>query len=118
MADPILAASLTYPLCIEDGRLVVSRNEDVVRDQIFSVLQTRPLERVMQPNYGAPDLIFEAHSSPGVIAERIRQVLVLAIENVDFTVSGEIAETGSYTLTIEYTVNAQIQPTLTFDLEI
>ena len=118
MANTTVAASLAYPLCVVDGRLVVSRNEDVVRDQILSVLETRPLERVMQPAYGTPDLVFEVHSSPGVIAERIRQTLLLSIADVAFTVTGVIEETGIYTLTIEYTINGQLQPTLTFDLEL
>ena len=118
MANTTVAASLAYPLCVVDGRLVVSRNENVVRDQILSVLETRPLERVMQPAYGTPDLVFEVHSSPGVIAERIRQTLLLSIPNVAFTVVGTIAESGIYELEIQYTVNGQLQPTLTFDLEL
>lgn len=111
-----IVASLRYPLCVVDGRLEVSINEDVVRDRILSLLETRPLERVMQPLYGTPDPVFEAHPAPGVISERIHQTLVQAISDVDFTVTGVIEETGVYILTIEYTVNGQIQPTLTFDL--
>ena len=107
------AASLTYPLCIRDGRLEVSRDTDVVKDQILSALETRFFERVMQPRYGTPDLVFESHSGVGVVAERTRQTLAQLIPQADFDVSGELADSGVYTLRIQYWVARQLQPTLT-----
>lgn len=110
------AASLTFPLCVKDGRLEVSKDADVVRDQILSALETRFFERVMQPRYGTPDLVFESHSGVGVVAERTRQTLAQLIPQANFEVSGELADSGVYTLRIQYWIAQQLQPTLTLTL--
>ena len=43
---------LTYPLQIVNGRLAVSTDLALVEEQIVSVLETRPFERVMRSDYG------------------------------------------------------------------
>jgi hypothetical protein len=109
---------LAYPLRIVDGGLATATDADLVRDSILSVLETRPFERIMRPQYGTSNLAFEAHPNPSVVAERIRQALELQITDATFEVLGQVNEDGSYLLTINWQLASLPQPAIQYRLVI
>ncbi|HEY9735485.1 MAG TPA: hypothetical protein V6D06_04355 [Trichocoleus sp.] len=107
---------LSYPLTLQNGGLQTSTDLSLILQAIYSVLETRPYERIMRPRYGTSDLAFVAHPSPAVIAERTRQALELQIAGVSFTTTGSIDENGAYTLTVDWAVNEIQQPPIRYAL--
>ncbi|NDC40618.1 MAG: hypothetical protein EBZ77_03565 [Chitinophagia bacterium] len=114
----VILRDLAYPLKIVDGGLATATDTDVVRDSILSVLETRPFERIMRPQYGTSNLAFEAHPNPSVVAERIRQALELQITDATFEVLGQVNEDGSYLVTITWSTQAIEQPPIQYRLVI
>ena len=109
---------LAYPLRIVDGGLATATDADVVRDSILSVLETRPFERIMRPQYGTSNLAFEAHPNASVVAERVRQALELQITEASFAVLGQVNEDGSYLLTINWQLASLPQTAIQYRLVI
>lgn len=109
---------LAYPLTLVDGGLATVTDTDVIRAGILSVLETRPFERIMRPQYGTSNLAFEAHPNPSIVAERVRQSLELQITDAAFTVQGQVNEDGSYLLTITWSVQTIAQPPIQYRLVI
>ena len=95
-------STLAYPITAQNGRLSLSNDAAIERDAIFSVLETRPYERVMRPlSYGTPDYLFESIGSSSTIPTRVEAALRSQIPNLnDVSVSGSIAETGILSITI------------------
>jgi hypothetical protein len=108
--------SFTYPFTLENGGLKLSEDYDVIRERILQVLETRPWERVMQPLYGTPDFVFNAYPSVAIVVERVRISLVTQIAGVTFEVSGDLAEDGMCSLTVNWAVDRVDQPPLQFRL--
>jgi len=108
-----IVTSLSYPLQIKDGGLQVSSDVDVIRESIYSVLETRPYERVMRPNYGTPDFIFDSYNNNRIVAELTRIQLERQLPGVDFEVTGTIDDTGTARLTIQWAVSDVSQTAIT-----
>lgn len=67
--------SIGYPLETDgNGSLKVKTRADVVRDQIISVLETRPGERIMLPFYGMREHIMNA-LAPNVVISDIENII-------------------------------------------
>jgi uncharacterized protein len=100
-----MRTTYAYPLRVDaNGRLVLSHDEDCDRDAIFSVLETRPGERIERPRYGTPDFVFESVARSVTIPGQIEAALTDQIGTVQqFEVSGEIADEGTLDLTIAWT---------------
>jgi hypothetical protein len=108
---------IRYPLQIVNGSLAVSTDFDLLREAIFSVLETRPLERVLALSYGTPSYIFDTIRDPGVICEQIRISLATQIPGVDsFSVTGSIAEDGVMDVQVKWTVDSIEQPPIGYRL--
>lgn len=105
---------LAYPLALINGGLGVATDLDLKRQEIISVLETRPYERVMQPEYGTPDYVFTAPPSAGVVANQVQIALEQQVENVVFRVAGEASDGGDFALTIGWEISAQEQPPIQF----
>jgi phage baseplate assembly protein W len=107
----------TYPLQIENGTLMLSEDLDLVREAIYSVLETRYYERVMRPSYGTPDYIFTAVYSSAVICDQVYQALDTQIPDVtSWKVDGAIDDTGTFVMTIDYMVDNIPQPPVIYRL--
>ena len=100
---------LAYPLAIIDGGVATTTDIDLKRQEIISVLETRPYERVMQPLYGTPDYIFTAPPSAGVVANQVQIALEDQVQNVAFAVTAEASESGDYQLSVNWQINGQEQ---------
>lgn len=110
---------LSYPLRLINGGLAVSTDLDLIKESIFSVLETIPSERVMQYTYGTPHLVFDSVPSFGVVLETIRQALESQIPEVDrFDISGNIDEDGIGRVEILWTVNDLPQVPIQYQLTI
>ena len=107
---------LSYPLTLSNGGLWLSEDDQLKRDAVISVLQTRPYERVMRPSYGTPDYVFDAPPSAAVVASQIQMALDNQVTGCTFAVEAEAADTGDFTLTIQYQVNGVEQPLIQYRL--
>ena len=107
---------ITYPFTIVDGGLSTSSDIDLIRQQIFSVLETERYERVMNPGYGLPDFLFDSASNDSIVPTQISIALSREIPAVDFQVTGSISEDGDYQVTIAWAIGDLPQSPLTFAL--
>lgn len=108
---------LRYPLTIINGGLAVSTDFDLIKEAIFSVLETRIFERVMRGNYGTPSFIFETIQDPNVICEQIRISLATQIPELDeVNVTGSISEDGVMQVQILWRVDGIDQPPIGYRL--
>ena len=112
---------LTYPLQLgSDGRLVLAEDLEVVEQNIISVLETRPFERVMRADYGFDPRIFDV-MEPTAINARIWLAVTTYVTAVDdLTVDGGIslADNGVYNCQLNYVVNGLAAPPLNLSLNI
>jgi hypothetical protein len=107
---------IAYRLAVANGDLVLTSDVDLIRDHIFSVLETEPRERVMRPGYGTPDFLFTGVRDINLIAQFIRQCLEQEIPGVQFSVTGTIADDGAGQVAVNWQVNGLPQPPLRFEL--
>lgn len=108
---------IRYPLTLSNGGLAVSEDIDLVKEAIFSVLETRPGERIMRFSYGTYDYIFDTVKDPGVICEQIRISLRTQIPEIDqLEVTGKIDESGVMQVQILWGVNGIPQPPIGYQL--
>ena len=107
--------SIKYPLTITNGSLAFSSGISIIIDRIFSVLETRPHERVEYPNYGTPSFIFDTVNNVTLILARIEVALLEQIPelsrlNLSGTVSGSVI-----TIAIEFSYQETLK-TLTVQI--
>lgn len=105
---------LKYPLQVKNGRLLISEDKDCVRDQILSVLDTRPFERVMAADYGTPDEVFNT-LNPSLVNSRIKLAIEKEVKDLNYLeVTGDWSnlEDGMYSIKIIYSVDGVLQPPL------
>ena len=109
---------LTYPLQIVNGRLGLSEDLALVEDQIVSVLETRPGERVMRADYGFDPKIFST-LEPNAINARISRAVETQVPSVsNMEVDGNVSagDSGVYQVTLKYSVNGVPVPPLSLSL--
>jgi len=109
---------LTYPLQITNGRLSLSEDLALVEDQIVSVLETRPFERVMRSDYGFDPKIFST-LEPNAINARIAAAVEAQVPPVtNLEVEGGVStiDTGLYQVVLKYSVNGVPAPPLSLTL--
>lgn len=108
---------ISYPLQAENGDLKLSEDADLVAEHIYSVIETRPGERVLRRRYALPSFAFEGITNPSVIAGRIEVALVEYVSDPDsFTVEGTYEESGLITIDIRYQLSKIAQPPIQFRL--
>jgi phage baseplate assembly protein W len=106
---------IAYPLTIADGQLITATDADLVRQQIFSVLETRPHERVMRPRYGMPDLLFSA-IVPGILGVAIQQALAAEIRQGVFEVAlVDYDYEGGFEVEVRWSLSGIPQPPINFE---
>lgn len=111
-------SSLSYPLQIENGTLKVSTDSQIVRDAIFSILETEPFERVMQPLLGTRNFVFNSYKDLDIVLENVRQSLEFNLTYVNFDITGGITDEGEANIYIKYSFGDPTIPesTITYKL--
>ena len=96
-----------YPLAIKNGGLALSEDLDLVKEGIFSILQTEVYERVMRPTYGVPDRLFSLQPDFSRTLYDFDRRLNRQIfyQGVRFQVDGGIDEDGTGTVTVVWDVD-------------
>jgi hypothetical protein len=112
---------LAYPLQLgADGRLVLAEDLSTVEQNIISVLETRPFERVMRADYGFDPRIFDVMEPTAINARIWLAVTTYCPAVEDLTVEGGIAlaDSGVYNCRLTYVVNGVAAPPLNLSLNI
>lgn len=108
---------ISFPLAIDPvkGTLKLSTGADLVRDKIISFLKTEPLERVMRPEYGTENYLFEAAPSVEVIAAEIERRLnsIARIPQARFNTLGTLNDDGELLIEIFWTLSEVEQDPIT-----
>lgn len=107
-----------YPLEVLNGQIRVVNDIQVVEQNIISVLETRPTERVMRVNYGWDPKIFNT-MEPNAINARIHRAVMSEVKGISaLIVDGNIAaaDDGTYQVTLKYKVNGVPAPPLNLSL--
>lgn len=108
----------SYPLQVSNGSIQLAEDENLIEQQIISVLETRPFERIMRADYGLPDNVFET-LNPAAIDSKISEAIIEQVGGIeDLAVRGAwtAGDNGIYALNILYTVRGEPQPPLTLSL--
>lgn len=109
---------LRYPLEVENGNLGISEDFSIIEQNMISVLETRPFERVMRSHYGFDPKIFDT-LEPNAINARILKAISQNVPNAtNVTVDGSVStvDSGMYHVTINYSVNGRAAPPLDLSL--
>lgn len=106
---------ISFPLALDAtrGTLKLSSDADLVRDKIISFLKTEPLERVMRPEYGTENYLFEAAPSIEVIAAEIERRLISFIPQATFSTIGSLNDDGELYIEIFWTLSEVEQDPIT-----
>ena len=111
---------LAYPLEIVNGQLKLAEDLDVVEQNIIEILETRPTERVMRTTYGFDPKIFNI-LEPNAINARIHRAImeeVPAVQNLEVIGRMDTLDTGTYNVTLKYTVQGVPVPPLNISLSV
>ena len=110
-----------YPIQLDaNGQIELAEDVSVVEQNIISVLETRPFERVMRADYGFDPGIFDTMEPTAINARIWRAVTTYCPAVTDLTVDGGIssADNGVYNVLIKYQVNGTQAPPLNLSLNI
>ena len=110
--------SLAYPLEVIDGQLKTVEDLAVVEQNIIEILETRPTERVMRTTYGWDPKIFNT-LEPNAINARIHKAVVDEVKAVShLEVIGRVdpGDSGTYQVTLKYSVQGVPAPPLNLNL--
>lgn len=93
---------IAFPLQIDPirGNLKVATEGELFKGHILSWLQTFPRERVMRPQYGMRDPLFESIQDINTFAAEIREGLIRYVPDVEFQVAGTINDQGEALISV------------------
>lgn len=91
---------IKFPLTVVNGNLAVTSEGDLYKGHILSWLKTLPKERVMVPQYGMQDYLFQTIPNISYITTTVKEGLQQYIPEVSFEVQGAISDTGEVELYI------------------
>lgn len=91
----ILGSTLSFPIRADKrGTLAVASNDDeIITQAIFDLLETRQGERVLLPNYGLPDVLFDVLDAS--FAPRLAFFIEEQIRNYVTAIKSVAAESGT-----------------------
>lgn len=110
-----LIRGIAYPLTVSEGGLAVATDIELVRQQIFSVLETCRSERVMRPDYGLPDNLFSP-IVPGAMGAYVQNLLDQEIPDADFAVGSTASNSGILELEVRWSIDGAPQPAIGYSL--
>ena len=106
-----LGKGWAFPLCIVDGKINISEDEELIRESIMIILGTAKGERVMRPDFGCGinEMVFEVNdtSTATMVTYHVKEALRkyeprIEVERVD--VQPDEEEEGRLNIIIEYKV--------------
>jgi len=114
MAKDFLGAGWKFPLRVDPtGRIVLSRQEEDIKEAIWIILSTAKGERAMRPEFGCGihDLTFAPNNpaTRNLVETTVREALNTfedRIEILNLNVSGEEADTGKLMISLDYQVKS------------
>ncbi|MDF0554910.1 hypothetical protein [Kamptonema sp. UHCC 0994] len=77
-----LVRGIKYPLQFIDGNLATAEDEDIIVQQIISVIDTKFGERVLRPSYATDYLLFRPGSERLIIEAEIEKAIKDFVEEV------------------------------------
>lgn len=93
---------INFPLEIVNGNLKINSGADLIKGHILSWLQTETKERVMRPNYGLADPLFNSQQDISRIANNILTGLTNYVQDAKFYVSGNLNDNGEAEFTVSW----------------
>lgn len=111
---------ISYPLRVVNGALGVSEDLTLIQEQIYSVLETQPGDRVLRQDYGLQDTTFDA-LNPTFLDVEIRRVIEKFVPDVDTVrIHGVLtdAENGIYRVSVYWTVRGIKQDPIILELNV
>lgn len=114
MTNDFLGIGWNFPITLDDGGQVkLAREEEIIRQSIWMILDTSPGERVMRPDFGCGlhDLIFDVNnaSTANAINVAVREALGTwepRIDVLDVFVEPDEANPSLLLIEINYQVRA------------
>lgn len=109
---------LAYPLEVVNGQLKTVDDFKVVEQNIIEILETRPTERVMRATYGFDPKIFNT-LEPNAINARIHRAVTNEVKSISqLEVIGRVdpSDSGTYSVTLKYSVQGVPAPPLNLSL--
>lgn len=114
MARDFLGAGWKFPLRVDPtGRIVLSHQEDDIKEAIWIILSTAKGERAMRPEFGCGihDLAFAPNNpaTRNLVETTVREALNTfedRIEILNLNVSGDEADTGKLMISLDYQVKS------------
>ncbi|AFY49017.1 Gene 25-like lysozyme [Nostoc sp. PCC 7524] len=97
-----MTTGIAFPLTLDKsrGNLLMASEGELIKGHILSWLQTQPRERVMRPQYGMRDPLFNSASDISIFASEVQEGLRRYIPDIDFQVYGSINDAGEAVLSI------------------
>lgn len=117
--ESFLGQGFKFPIEVDGatGRFVMSSYEEDIRESIFIILNTRPGERPMRPEFGCRiyDYLFEAMNYTVISAmnEAVYEALLVwepRIEDIEVDIDTERLEDGIADIKISYVVRKTNNP--------
>ncbi len=114
MADEdFLGSGLHSPISLQDGKMKVSKGDDLIRESILIILGTAKGERVMRPDFGCGinELVFAPNdvSTATLLSFHIKEALLQwepRIDVLDISVQPDSTEQNRLNINISYKVKA------------
>lgn len=114
MAKDFLGAGWKFPLRVDPtGRIVLSRQEEDIKEAIWIILSTAKGERAMRPEFGCGihDLVFAPNNpaTQNLVETSVREALNTfedRIEILNLNVSSDEADTGKLMISLDYQVKS------------
>ena len=118
-AQSFLGTGFTFPVQVDEitGRFRTSSYEDDIKEAISIIINTRPGERVMRPEFGCRihDYLFESMSYSVIsgMEAAVREALTIwepRIVDTEVTIDGGNADNGVVYIHISYVVRSTNNP--------
>lgn len=114
MAKEFLGSGWKFPVRVDSaGKIVLSRQEEDIKEAIWIILSTAKGERAMRPDFGCGihEMVFDPINAGTVnrVESTVREALVSyepRIEVVNVAVSDQEADTGKLMISIDYRVRS------------
>lgn len=117
--ESFLGCGFKFPVLVDEatGRFKMSSYEEDIREAILIILNTRPGERVMRPEFGCRiyDYLFESMSFSVLtsMSEAVREALVVwepRIDDIEVDIDTERISDGIAEINIRYVVRKTNNP--------
>lgn len=107
-----MTVGLTFPIQLDpqNGSLKLSTGTQRIQEQILEILTTDFLSRVLRPEFGSEQFLFQSLTNPEVLAARVQFSLRRYLSvNIVINVTARITVAGTVKLNIRFFDNSTSQ---------